>query len=60
MGKFCAEFGKLFKERRMALGKTLRQFCREHGLDHGNISKLERGLLKPPTGEKLAEYASHL
>jgi transcriptional regulator with XRE-family HTH domain len=60
MGTYCAEFGKFFKECRRMLGKTLREFCREHGLDHGNISKLERGLLKPPTGDTLEKYAKHL
>ena len=60
MSQYCAEFGSYFKERRRVLGKTLREFCREHGLDHGNISKIERGLLKPPTGDTLEKYASHL
>lgn len=54
-------FGELFKKRRLALGLTLREFCRKHGLDPGNISKLERGLLAPPAGGgKLAEYAKCL
>ena len=57
---YCQEFGRLFKERRRCLGKTLREFCKEHGLDHGNISRLERGLLRPPTGERLEEYLSYL
>ena len=51
-------FGEFFKQKRIALGVTLRQFCQENGLDAGNISKLERGLLPPPqTREKLEEYA---
>jgi predicted nucleotidyltransferase len=50
-------FGEFFKEKRVALRKTLRQFCLEHGFDPGNISKLERGLLAPPQHEKLEEYA---
>lgn len=54
-------FGKYFKKCRIALRKTLRQFCFENGLDPGNISKLERGLLPPPQGrEKLEEYAKFL
>lgn len=54
-------FGKYFKTCRIALRKTLRQFCSENGLDPGNISKLERGLLSPPQGrEKLEEYAKFL
>jgi len=54
-------FGQFFKERRIALRKTLRQFCRENGLDPGNISRLERGLLQPPQGrETLESYAGLL
>ncbi len=51
------QFGELFKQRRLALGLSLRQFCLEHGLDPGNISKLERGRLAPPQHDKLEEYA---
>jgi|TARA_B100000315_G_scaffold23163_1_gene20025 transcriptional regulator with XRE-family HTH domain len=55
------KFGKFFKERRIVLEKTLRQFCFENELDPGNISKLERGLLPPPQSrEKLEEYAKLL
>ena len=51
-------FGEFFKERRIALGKTLRQFCLDNNLDPGNISKLERRLLMPPQSrDKLEEYA---
>ncbi|MEW6587502.1 MAG: helix-turn-helix transcriptional regulator [Nitrospirota bacterium] len=54
-------FGEFFKEKRIALRKTLRQFCVENKLDPGNISRLERGLMAPPQGsEKLEEYASYL
>lgn len=54
-------FGEFFKKKRIALKKTLRQFCLENKLDPGNISKLERGILPPPQGtEKLGEYANHL
>lgn len=51
------QFGEFFKQRRLALGLSLRQFCLEHGLDPGNISKLERGRLAPPQHDKLEEYA---
>lgn len=51
-------FGDLFRSRRMALGLTLRKFCLENGLDPGNISRLERGLLQPPQDrDKLESYA---
>lgn len=54
-------FGEYFKKRRLAIRKTLRQFCLEHGLDPGNISKIERGILPPPQSrEKLAHYAECL
>jgi len=54
-------FGEFFKERRIALAKTLREFCAEHGFDAGNTSKLERGLLAPPqAGDKLEAYAKAL
>ena len=56
-----SSFGKFFKEKRISLGKTLRQFCQDHGLDPGNISKIERGRLAPPgSEEKLKEYAMYL
>lgn len=51
-------FGEFFKQKRADLGMTLRQFCLENGLDAGNISRMERGLMPPPQGhEKLEEYA---
>lgn len=54
-------FGDYFKEKRIKLGKSLRQFCLKHNLDAGNISKLERGKLSPPTSkEKIKEYAAYL
>jgi transcriptional regulator with XRE-family HTH domain len=54
-------FGQLFKAMRLRLGKTLREFCLEHGLDPGNVSKMERGILPPPQGkEKLEQYATFL
>jgi transcriptional regulator with XRE-family HTH domain len=53
-----ALFGEFFKKKRIESGKTLRQFCLENNLDPGNISKLERGILPPPTSEeKLEHYA---
>ncbi len=54
------QFGEFLKAKRMALDKTLRQFCLENGLDPGNISRLERGLFPPPQHQKLEEYAKRL
>lgn len=54
-------FGKFFKELRQRSGQTLRQFCQEHNLDPGNISKIERGKIRPPTSHEILErYASYL
>lgn len=54
-------FGKFFKQKRIALGLTLREFCRLNGFDPGNISKIERGLLPPPqTTDKRLQYARAL
>jgi transcriptional regulator with XRE-family HTH domain len=54
-------FGRFFKEMRLRTGLSLRQFCLDHGLDPGNISKMERGLASPPQSkEKLEEYARYL
>lgn len=54
-------FGEYFKRQRIELGKTLREFCREHALDPGNISKLERGRVSPPQNDKiLRKYAQYL
>jgi len=56
-----ALFGDFFKKKRLEIGRTLRQFCLENGLDPGNISKIERGILPPPQSrEKLSHYAKCL
>jgi transcriptional regulator with XRE-family HTH domain len=56
-----AMFGEYFKTKRIEKGLTLRDFCKKFGLDPGNISRLERGLLPPPASrEKLEAYASFL
>lgn len=53
-------FGGYVKRRRIALGKTLRQFCLENNLDPGNHSRLERGRLPPPQEKKLESLAEQL
>ncbi len=54
-------FGEFFKEKRINLKKTLRQFCADNKLDPGNISRLERGIMPPPQGsDKLEDYAKYL
>jgi len=55
------ELGRYIRNRRAVLGLSLSEFCRENGLDKGNISRLERGLTKPPTSPDLLRgYAEAL
>ena len=54
-------FGEFFHKKRRATGLTLREFCRIHNFDAGNMSKIERSLLPPPQSRvKLIEYAKAL
>jgi len=54
-------FGQSFRKRRTALGLSLSEFCRRNGFDKGNISRLERGLTKPPASPDLLQvYADAL
>jgi transcriptional regulator with XRE-family HTH domain len=54
-------FGEFFSAKRKALGKTLREFCRENGFDAPNLSRIERGLQTPPQGkEKRLQYSRAL
>ncbi len=51
-------FGAFVRDRRQNLGLTLRDLARQIGVDHGNLSKLERGLLDPP--RHVGDYAKVL
>jgi transcriptional regulator with XRE-family HTH domain len=54
-------FGEFFKQKRIERGYTLRKLCEIGNLDPGNMSKMERGLLKPPSSPDILErYASLL
>jgi len=54
-------FGTFFKEKRLALELSLREFCRENRLDWGNVSRIERGVSAPPKSRKALEtYAKAL
>ena len=54
-------FGQWVRARREHVALTLREFALETGLDPGNLSKYERGLLPPPQDEEvLARIASAL
>jgi transcriptional regulator with XRE-family HTH domain len=55
----ASKFSALLKKYRLADGKTLREFCLEHGLDPGNYSRLERGLFPPPQSHELLEKYAH-
>ena len=56
-----SKFAAYFKGLRLKTGLSLREFCLKHGLDPGNMSRLERGLVPPPRRrEKLDEYARFL
>jgi transcriptional regulator with XRE-family HTH domain len=55
------QFGPHLKELRIKRGLTLREFCANHGLDPGNMSRLERGLVPPPGDrERVAELGGFL
>lgn len=54
-------FGEFFRQKRIALGFTLRSFCERYHFDPGNISRLERNILPPSVDEeKLEGYAQAL
>ena len=56
-----AGFGEFIKAKRMELGKTLREFCRENDFNAGNLSRIERGLINPPQNKsKRLQYAAAL
>lgn len=60
-GGVHSNFGEFFSHKRRELGLSLREFSKINGLDPGNISKMERGLLSPPQSrEKKAQYAAAL
>ena len=44
-------FGEFIKNKRIALGLSLRAFCEQQPYDPGNHSKLERGIFNPPDDE---------
>jgi transcriptional regulator with XRE-family HTH domain len=54
-------FANFIRDKRIAAGLTLREFCRSIGFDASNWSKIERGLLTPPQSKNvLDEIASTL
>jgi transcriptional regulator with XRE-family HTH domain len=53
-------FGDFLRKKRLELGKGLRAFCLENGLDASNYSKIERGTALPPSHEKIEAFAKYL
>ena len=57
----AVHFGEFLESLRKRARLTLRDFCKAAGADPGNISKIERGVMRPPQGEDiLARYAKAL
>jgi len=48
-------FANFIREKRIAAGLTLREFCRLTGFDASNWSKIERGLLTPPQSKNVLD-----
>jgi len=48
-------FASFVREKRIAAGLTLREFCRLTGFDASNWSKIERSLLSPPQSKNVLE-----
>jgi transcriptional regulator with XRE-family HTH domain len=53
MKKNLQKFGRLLKELRLKQQLSLRDVCKEIGYDPSNWSKIERGLISPPSDEKV-------
>lgn len=57
----ASTFGEFLKRRRLEMELTLRRFCAMHEFDPGYISKIERGVMKPPLdSEKFEKIAKAL
>ena len=54
--RHCKEFGQEFRRRRLEADMSLRKFCQANDLDSAYVSRIERGRVKPPTGETLDRY----
>lgn len=48
-------FAGFIREKRIAAGLTLREFCRQTGFDASNWSKIERDILPSPQSKKVLE-----
>jgi transcriptional regulator with XRE-family HTH domain len=48
-------FAHFIREKRIAAGFTLREFCRVAGIDASNWSKIERGIFTPPQSKSVLD-----
>lgn len=48
-------FASFIRDKRIAAGMTLREFCRQTGFDASNWSKIERNLMLPPQSKSILE-----
>ncbi len=54
-------FGEFVRNLRLRQNITLREFCRDHDLEPGNWSRMERGISPPPQDDGiLRRYAKYL
>ncbi|MFH1938221.1 MAG: helix-turn-helix domain-containing protein [Patescibacteria group bacterium] len=61
MAKNLKKFCKFLKQLRITQNLSLREICKKVGYDASNWSKIERGIIAPPTNEKvLAKWAKTL
>ena len=50
-------FGDFIREKRLALGLSMRSFAREVGMQPSNYCNVETGVLPPPSAEGVARIA---
>ncbi|MFH1890469.1 MAG: helix-turn-helix transcriptional regulator [Candidatus Kuenenbacteria bacterium] len=61
MRKNLKKFGHNLKKARIAQGLSLREICKKINYDASNWSKVERGVIAPPSDEKiLSKWAKAL
>lgn len=60
MKKNLQKFGQLLKDLRIMNGLSLREVCKLVDYDPSNWSKIERGVLSPPTNNILQKWSKAL
>jgi len=55
MNKNLQKFGKLLKNLRIERNLSLREICKLVGYDPSNWSKIERGIISPPSDERILQ-----